>query len=82
MADPTPAPDPDATPPAGPGRADCAHPRRDDRAVCTACGHCLHDVVLNGACLYCGADDLDPVAMSPKPVTLIPPDRLRRRPIR
>ncbi len=60
----------------------CLHLVRDDRGVCTACGHCLHDIVLNGACLYCGSTDLDPVAMSPRPPAappVIPLDRLRRK---
>lgn len=57
----------------------CAHPRRDDEGRCTACGHCAHEVVLNGACLYCGSTELDPVAMSPRPPALIPADRLRPR---
>ncbi len=69
---------------AGAGDAACAHADRDDRAVCVACGHCLHDIVLNGACLHCGATDIDPVAMSPKPLPtpmpLIPLDRLRKKP--
>jgi len=54
----------------------CEH-TRDDRGVCTLCGDCAHDVILNGACLYCGATDIDPVARSPRQ-DLIPPDRLRR----
>lgn len=39
---------------------------------------CGHDVVLNGACFYCGTTDLDPIALSPKPAALIPSDRLVR----
>jgi hypothetical protein len=54
----------------------CAHAERDDRGICTACGHCLHDVILNGACVYCGSTDLDPVKVSPK--TVVPVDRLKR----
>jgi len=57
--------------------ARCVH-LRDDRGVCTLCGDCLHDIVLNGACLYCGSTDIDPVKRSPRP-ELIPADRLRRR---
>ena len=70
----------DADPPrGGPGDPACAHVTRVE-GVCTTCGHCLHEIVLNGACFYCGTTDLDPVAMSHKPVdpALIPPDRLRR----
>jgi len=57
----------------------CAHHERVD-GVCTACGHCEHDVLLNGACLRCGTTDLDPEALSPKPRApdVIPADRLRR----
>lgn len=46
-------------------------------------GHepCSHDVILNGACFYCGTTDLDPVAISPKPADqIVPADRLRRAP--
>lgn len=63
----------------GPGDPACPHRDRDDRGVCAACGHCSHDVVLNGACLYCGETELDPVAMSPRGAELIPADRLKRR---
>jgi hypothetical protein len=70
---------PPGLPAAGPGRADCPHGERVE-GVCAACGHCLHDVILNGACLYCGTTELDPVAMSPKKLPeLITPDRLKRR---
>ena len=62
----------------GPGRPDCDHPRRDG-GVCQVCGHCEHDVILNLACLACGSTDLDPVARSPKPVSLVPADRLTKR---
>jgi hypothetical protein len=71
---------PPSVPPPGPGRDDCPHEQRVE-GVCEACGHCLHDVILNGACLYCGTTDLDPVAMSPKKLpALIAPDRLTRKP--
>lgn len=63
---------------AGPGDPACAHLQRDE-GVCTLCGHCIHDVVLNGACLYCGTTELDPVAMSPKPLAIIPADQLVRK---
>ena len=57
----------------------CTHPERVD-GVCTTCGHCEHDVILNRACLRCGATDIDPAAISPKqPDTFVPADRLRRR---
>jgi len=64
----------------GPGDPACSHPERDDRRICLRCGHCPHDVILNGACLYCGATDIDPVAISPKPASLIPASRLARKP--
>ena len=50
----------------------CNHPARDDRGICTTCGDCLHDVVLNGVCVYCGSKDIDPRKASPKPPALIP----------
>jgi hypothetical protein len=57
----------------------CAHADRVD-GVCTACGHCLHELILNGACYYCGSADLDPVALSPKPADpIVPASRLVRR---
>jgi hypothetical protein len=57
----------------------CPHPSRTE-GVCDACGHCEHEVVLNGACFFCGTTDLDPVAMSPKkPPALIAPERLARK---
>jgi len=55
----------------------CEHQERDD-GVCRRCGHCVHDIVLNGACLACGSTDIDPIIRSPRP-ELIPPDRLKRR---
>jgi hypothetical protein len=55
----------------------CPHTERVD-GVCTRCGHCAHDVILNGACFYCGTTELDPVALSPKPV-VIPADQLLRK---
>jgi hypothetical protein len=64
----------------GAGDPTCPHLERDDHRVCRRCGHCLHDVILNGACLYCGATDIDPIAISPKPAALIPAARLTRKP--
>jgi hypothetical protein len=58
---------------------DCAHAARDDRGVCVACGDCVHDVVLNGACVYCGSTEIDPIARSPRPPTVIPPERLVKK---
>ncbi len=57
----------------------CPHVERVD-GVCAACGDCLHEIILNGACFFCGTTDLDPVALSPKkPPAVIPPDQLVRR---
>ena len=59
--------------------AACTHPTRTD-GVCDACGHCEHDVILNGACFYCGSRDIDGVAISPKkPPAVIPADQLVRK---
>jgi hypothetical protein len=58
---------------------ECRHSERRD-GVCVDCGDCLHEVVLNGACFYCGTTDLDPIAMSPKkPPELIAPGQLVRK---
>jgi len=65
-------------PPPGPGDPSCAHAERIE-GVCTACGHCVHEIVLNGACFLCGTTELDPVAMSPKKPELIAPDQLARK---
>jgi hypothetical protein len=46
--------------------------------VCAACGDCIHEIVLNGACLACGSTDIDRVARSPRP-ELVPAARLTRR---
>ena len=54
---------------------ECPHLERRE-GVCVACGHCLHEVILHGACFHCGTTDLDPIAMSPK---LISRDQLVRK---
>ncbi len=59
-------------------KVDCPHSERNE-GVCVACGHCLHEVILNGACFLCGTTDLDPIALSPKKPLLVPPDRLIRK---
>lgn len=58
----------------------CLHPLKHE-GLCPDCGACDHEVILNGACLACGTTELDPIAMSPKPIepALVPLDRLRRR---
>ncbi|MEZ4360447.1 MAG: hypothetical protein R3B48_09715 [Kofleriaceae bacterium] len=62
---------------AGVTGAPCAHLERVD-GLCPTCGDCTHEVILNLACLACGSTDLDPVAVSPKPVAFVPAARLRR----
>jgi hypothetical protein len=67
-------------PPPGFGDPTCPHVERVE-GVCVACGHCAHEVILNGACFLCGTTDLDPIALSPKkPPGLIAPSRLTRKP--
>jgi hypothetical protein len=56
----------------------CPHTERRE-GVCTACGDCLHEVILNGACFLCGTTALDPIAMSPKKPPLIAPEQLVRK---
>lgn len=57
----------------------CPHTARTE-GVCDACGHCEHEVILNGACFYCGTTELDPIALSPKkPAGLIAAERLARK---
>lgn len=56
----------------------CAHESRDDRGVCAACGHCVHDVVLNGQCLHCGADGVAAAKEDAAP-PVVPASRLRRK---
>jgi len=57
----------------------CAHAERRD-GVCTRCGDCAHELILNRACFYCGTTDLDPIALSPKkPAELIPAASLKPR---
>ncbi|MBX3155633.1 MAG: hypothetical protein KF773_06520 [Deltaproteobacteria bacterium] len=68
-----------ATPPAGFGDPTCAHRERED-GVCTRCGHCEHELILNRACYFCGTTELDPVALSPKkPAPVIPAQALVRK---
>jgi len=63
----------------GPGEPACPHSERSE-GVCVRCGHCSHDLILNGACFHCGTTDLDPIALSPKKPAVIPPDQLVRKP--
>jgi len=55
----------------------CPHTVREE-GVCVACGDCIHEIVLNGACLHCGSTAIDPVARSPRP-ELVPAHRLTRK---
>ena len=63
---------------AGPGDPDCPHVERVE-GVCVRCGHCDHELILNGACYFCGTTELDPVAISPKKSALIAPAQLIRK---
>ncbi|HEX3761547.1 MAG TPA: hypothetical protein VHW23_22775 [Kofleriaceae bacterium] len=65
-------------PPPGAGDPTCPHAVREV-GICVRCGHCAHEIILNGACYFCGTTDLDPVALSPKPPAVIPPDHLVRK---
>jgi hypothetical protein len=66
-------------PPPGHGDPTCPHPARET-GICVRCGHCDHEVILNGACYFCGTTELDPIALSPKkPSSVIPPDQLLRK---
>jgi hypothetical protein len=62
----------------GPGDPSCPHVERHE-GVCVVCGHCAHEVILNGACFLCGTTDLDPIALSPKKSGLITSDQLVRK---
>ena len=55
----------------------CPHVQREN-GVCVRCGDCAHELILNGACYFCGTTELDPIALSPKP-DVIPADRLARK---
>ncbi len=58
--------------------ATCPHPQIED-GRCLACGACVHEVILNRVCLACG--ERDPVVtIKPASPTVVPADRLRRRP--
>ena len=62
-----------------PASPPCAHPDRVD-GICTTCGDYSHEVVLNGACYFCGSTALDAIALSPKPADqIVPANRLVRR---
>ncbi|HUJ58792.1 MAG TPA: hypothetical protein VLX92_09875 [Kofleriaceae bacterium] len=65
-------------PPPGFGDPTCPHAERRE-GVCVACGHCLHEVILNGACFLCGTTEIDPIAISPRPPALVPAGQLTRK---
>jgi len=65
-------------PPPGHGNPTCPHAVRET-GICVRCGHCDHELILNGACYFCGVTDLDPIALSPKRPAVIPPARLVRK---
>jgi hypothetical protein len=48
----------------------CTHPERSE-GKCPTCGLCEHDLVLNGACYYCGDTDLK-VTIKPPQDNLVP----------
>jgi hypothetical protein len=55
---------------------ECNHPRQDDGA-CLDCGACLHEVILNRACLRCQM--MDPKVSNKPTDGLVPADRLVRK---
>lgn len=65
-------------PPPGHGDPTCPHSVRET-GICVRCGHCDHELILNGACYFCGTTDLDPIALSPKKPAVISPDQLVRK---
>jgi hypothetical protein len=65
-------------PPVGHGDSTCEHLVRET-GICVRCGHCDHELILNGACYFCGTTELDPIALSPKKPSVIPPDHLLRK---
>ncbi len=65
-------------PPPGHGDPTCAHSVRET-GICVRCGHCDHELILNGACYFCGTTELDPIALSPKKPAVIPADQLVRK---
>jgi hypothetical protein len=65
-------------PPPGHGDPTCPHSVRET-GICVRCGHCDHELILNGACYFCGTTELDPIALSPKKPSVIPADQLVRK---
>jgi len=65
-------------PPPGAGDPTCPHSVRE-AGICVRCGHCDHELIVNGACFFCGTTDLDPIALSPKKPSVIPAEHLVRR---
>jgi hypothetical protein len=58
------------------GAALCDHPDVVE-GRCSQCGACLHDVVLNRVCYFCGAVD-PPVSVKATSSDVVSADRLRR----
>lgn len=46
---------------------------------CSHCGICLHEVVLNRVCYFCGAVDPVVTVRPAEPAPVVPAGRLRRR---
>jgi hypothetical protein len=56
----------------------CKHPEHEV-GPCPVCGACAHELVLNGACYYCGATDLVIDHKKDAPSDFVPVESLRRR---
>jgi len=65
-------------PPPGHGDPTCPHSVRVT-GICDRCGHCDHELILNGACYFCGTTELDQIALSPRKPAVISPDQLVRK---
>jgi len=58
--------------------AHCEHPDVVE-GRCSHCGICLHEVVLNRVCYFCGAVDPVVTVRPAEPAPVVPAGRLRRR---
>jgi len=56
----------------------CDHPDVVE-GRCSRCGACLHEVVVNRVCYFCGAIDPVVTVKPPAPAPVVPATRLRRR---
>jgi len=52
----------------------CHHPHRID-GICLSCGDCLHEVILNHRCYFCGAEGVTTTVV---PADVVPASRLAR----